>query len=180
MGIAERRAEQGNLERSDDDCSGPVGDYDDPTAVLSGEWGRNQHGKGRVYSKNPTEEYFQEVQIRLRHTMRPNYCSGYEIFFRCLKNDAAYAEIVRWNGPVGDFTSLQRHEGAAYGVEDGDLIEATIDGSAIKGLINGVEVISVTDDTFASGAPGIGFNFGVGDTAADHGFTRFEVDTYDD
>ena len=52
----------------------PVGDYDDPTAVLSGEWGRNQHGKGLVYSRNPTEKYFQEVQIRLRHTIRPNFC----------------------------------------------------------------------------------------------------------
>jgi hypothetical protein len=112
--------------------------------------------------------------------MRPNFCSGYEIFFRCLKNGAAYAEIVRWNGAVGDWTSLQRHTGAQYGVEDGDVIEATIDGDAIKGFINGVEVISVTDDTFDSGAPGIGFNFGVGDTAKDHGFTRFEVETYDD
>src|SRR5207248_8886389 len=104
MDVAERRAEQGNLDQSgdaDDEGSAPLGDYDDPTAVLSGEWGRNQHGKGRIYSKDPTEEYFQEVQIRLRHTIRPNWCAGYEIFFRCLKNDASYAEIVRWNGPGG-------------------------------------------------------------------------------
>jgi hypothetical protein len=179
MDNAERRAEQGNLAPSDDEAE-PVGDYDDPTAVLAGEWGRNQHGKGRVYSKNPTDDYFQEVQIRLRHTIRPNYCSGYEIFFRCLKTDEGYAEIVRWNGKVGDFTSLARHVGAQYGVEDGDLIEATIEGNLIKGFINGVEAISVTDDVLDSGAPGIGFNFGVGDTAADHGFTHFEVDTYDD
>jgi hypothetical protein len=178
MDVAERRAEQGNLASGQQVDA--VGDYDDPTAVLSGEWGRNQHGKGRVYSRDPTDAYFQEVQIRLRHTMRPNFCSGYEIFFRCLKTDGGYAEIVRWNGPVGDFTSLARHEGAHYGVEDGDLIEATIEGDVIKGFINGVEVISATDDTFDSGAPGIGFNFGVGDTAADHGFTHFEVDTYDD
>jgi hypothetical protein len=175
MDVAEQRAEQGNLE----DDGEVVGDYDDPTAVLAGEWGRNQHGKGRVYSKNPTEEYFQEVQIRLRHTMRPNWCSGYEIFFRCLKTETGYAEIVRWNGKVGDWTSLQRHQGAEFGVEDGDLIEATIEGNVIRGFINGVEVISVVDDAIESGAPGIGFNFGVGDTAADHGFTHFEVDTYE-
>lgn len=177
MDVAERRREQGNLDESDE---APLGDYDDPTAVLAGEWGSNQHGKGRVYSKNPTDHYFQEVQIRLRHTLRPNYCSGYEIFFRCLKTDAGYAEIVRWNGKVGDWTSLTRHVGPEYGVEDGDLIEATIEGNLIKGFINGVQVISVTDDAFDSGAPGIGFNFGMGDTAADHGFTHFEVDTYDD
>ena len=28
--------------------------------------------------------------------------------------------------------------------------------------------------------PGIGFNFGVGDTNVDHGFTYFEVDSYHD
>jgi hypothetical protein len=40
MQAAERRAEQGNLAEADD-AADPVGDYDDPTAVLSGEWGRN-------------------------------------------------------------------------------------------------------------------------------------------
>jgi hypothetical protein len=176
MSVAEQRAEQGNLAAGDE----VVGDYDDPTAVLSGEWGRNQHGKGRVYSKNPTDEWFQEVQIRLRHRMEPNWCSGYEIFFRCLKTEGGYAEIVRWNGKIGDWISLARHQGPEYGVEDGDLIEATIEGNVIKGFINGVEMISVVDDVWDSGAPGIGFNFGVGDTAADHGFTHFEVETYDD
>jgi hypothetical protein len=39
-------------------------------------------------------------------------------------------------------------------------------------------VISATDNAFGSGSPGIGFNFGVGNTNVDHGFTYFEVDTY--
>jgi hypothetical protein len=177
MGVPERRAEQGNLEVAE---AAPVGDYDDPTAVLTGEWGRNQHGKGRVFSRNPSDDYFQEVQIRLRHTMKPNSCTGYEVFFRCLKSEAGYAEIVRWDGAVGNWTSLQRRVGYEYGVEDGDLIEATIEGNVLKGFINGVEMISVVDDTYASGAPGIGFNFGVADTNVDHGFTSFEVDTYDE
>ena len=80
MGVPERRAEQGNLEESDD--AAPEGDYDDPTAVLTGEWGPDQHGKATVYSKNPTDEYFQEVQIRLRHDHDAGSCTGYEIFFR--------------------------------------------------------------------------------------------------
>ena len=50
----------------------------------------------------------------------------------------------------------------------------------IKGFINGEEKITVTDDTWKSGAPGVGFNFGVGDTYDDHGFSSFEVHTYDD
>ena len=45
-------------------------DYDDPTAVLGGKWGRNQHGRARVFSRNPTDEYWQEVEIRLRSVDR--------------------------------------------------------------------------------------------------------------
>ena len=40
------------------------GDYTDPTALLKGEWGKNQHGKGKVISRNQTEKYYQEVEIR--------------------------------------------------------------------------------------------------------------------
>lgn len=176
MDVGERRAEQGNLAADD---ATPIGDYDDPTAVLAGEWGPDQHAKGTVFSRDPTGEYFQEVQLRLRSTIEPHSCTGYEVFWRCLKTDEAYAEIVRWNGPVGDFTSLARKVGAAFGVAAGDVVEATIEGDTIKGIVNGEEVIAATDDTFASGAPGIGFNFGVGDTNTDHGFASFEVDTFD-
>jgi hypothetical protein len=75
---------------------------------------------------------------------------------------------------------LQRHVGAEFGVKDGDVVEATIVGNVIKGYINGVEVLSVIDDKFDTGSPGIGFNFGVGDTNVDHGFSSFEVETYND
>lgn len=180
MGVAERRVEQGNLEASDAEDAAPVGDYDDPTAVLSGAWGKDQHGKATVFSRNPTEEYFQEVEIRLRSTMTPHSCTGYEVFFRCLKTENGYAEIVRWNGGPGDFTSLNKLFGSRYGVKDGDVIEATVVGNVLKGFVNGVELISATDDVFDSGAPGIGFNFGVGDTNVDHGLSSFEVDTYDE
>lgn len=180
MNIAESRVEQGNLEVSASDGVIPKGDYDDPTAVLAGIWGKNQHGKAKVFSRNQTEKYFQEVEIRLRSTITPHRCTGYEVFWRCLKTENAYAEIVRWNGEIGDFTSLRRLTGSQYGVKDGDVVEATIFGNVLKGFINGVEVISATDDTFDTGSPGIGFNFGVGNTNVDHGFTFFEVNTYDD
>ena len=36
------------------------------------------------------------------------------------------------------------------------------------------------DSVFPTGNPGIGFNFGVGNTNVDHGFTSFEVDSYND
>jgi hypothetical protein len=179
MTVAERRAEQVHDEAGDDDA-GTAGDYDDPTAVLSGEWGRNQYGKATVFCRNPTNKYFQEVEIRLRSSITPHSCTGYEVFWRALKTDEGYAEIVRWNGAIGDFTSLARKVGTEFGVKDGDVVEASIEGDLIRGFINGVEVISATDDVFAEGAPGVGFNFFVSTTNVDHGFTSFEVDTYAD
>jgi hypothetical protein len=80
---------------------------------------------------------------------------------------------------VGDWTSLQRHQGPEFGVGHGDVIEASIEGNVITGFINGVEKITVTDDTWTEGAPGVGFNFGVGDTYDDHGLSSFRVETYD-
>ncbi len=45
------------------------GDYTDPTALLTGAWGKNQTVKAKVFSRNQTEKYYQEVEIRLRSTL---------------------------------------------------------------------------------------------------------------
>lgn len=180
MAVAERRAEQGNLTPETAEAMVPLGDYDDPTALLAGRWGRNQHAKATVYSRNQTEEYFQEVELRLRSAIAPHRCTGYEVFWRCLKTENAYAEIVRWNGKIGEFTSLARRQGPGFGVADGDVVEASIAGNVIRSYINGVEVLSAIDDAFEEGSPGIGFNFGCGETYVDHGFSEYQVDTFDD
>jgi hypothetical protein len=172
--ISERRAEQG------DDIEAPEGDYNDPTAILTGPWGRNQHARARVFSKNQTDKRYHEVELRLRSILAPHRIPGYEVFFRCLKAEGGYAEIVRWEGPLGGWKSLCRKDGPEFGVEDGDTIEATIIGNVIKGYINGLEVTSAIDDTYPIGNPGIGFNYGGEDTYLDHGFTYYEVDTWDD
>jgi hypothetical protein len=64
-------------------------------------------------------------------------------------------------------------------VKHGDIVEATIEGNVIRSFVNGVEVLSATDDAFPAGGPGDGFNFFVGNTNVGHGFSSFEVDTYD-
>jgi hypothetical protein len=156
------------------------GEYTDPTALLTGPWGKNQIVKAKVFSRNQTEKYYQEVEIRLRSTLTRQRCTGYEVFWRCLKTKNAYVEIVRWNGKVGDWTSLQKHSGAQYGVKDGDIVEATIVDDVIKGYLNGVEVITATDKTYNAGNPGMGFNYGVGDSNGDFGFSSYEVDSYND
>jgi hypothetical protein len=156
------------------------GEYTDPTALLKGVWGKNQHGKGKVFSRNQTDKYYQEVEIRLRSSLTRQNCTGYEVFWRCLKTPKAYVEIVRWQGKVRDWISLKKHSGAQFGVKDGDVVEATIVGNVIKGYLNGVEMITATDDTYKEGNPGIGFNYGVGESNGDFGFSYFEVETYDD
>lgn len=98
------------------------------------------------------------------------------MFGRCLKTPSAYVEIVWWNGKDGDWTSLSKLSGALYGVKGGDLVEATITGNLIKGFINGVEVLSVTVDTYTAGRLEMGFNYSVGDSNGDFGFRSYEVD----
>jgi hypothetical protein len=74
---------------------------------------------------------------------------------------------------VGDFTYLNAYNGAQYGVTDGDVIKASIIGDEIRVYINGLLVGSATDDTYTTGDPGIGFNYGCASTYQDFGFTRF-------
>jgi hypothetical protein len=178
MAVAEQRAEQGNLDPDAPADATPVGDYDDPTAVLAGAWGPDQFVRATVFSRNPTNQYFQEVEIRLRTTITPHSCTGYEVFWRCLQTDEAYAEIVRWDGAIGRWKSLTRKTGPEFGVKHGDIVEASIVGNEIRGYVNGVQVTSAVDETYAAGGPGIGFNFGVGTTNVDHGFSSWEVDTF--
>ena len=60
------------------------------------------------------------------------------------------------------------------------MVAATIVGNVIKGYVNGVEVISATDNTYHAGNPGMGFNFGVGESHVDFGFSEYAVDSYND
>jgi hypothetical protein len=155
--------------------NGSVGAYKDPTALLTGGWGQDQTVEATVRTVNQNSSIYEEVEFRLRSTISPNVNSGYEINFRCLKTSAAYTEIVRWNGPLGDFTYLHRNTGASCGVADGDVVKATIIGNVITVYINGVQVNQATDNTFTSGSPGIGFYLQGGDTGVynDYGFTSF-------
>jgi hypothetical protein len=148
--------------------------YDDAAALLSGNWGPNQTAQATVYSLNQNDSIYEEVELRLRSSLSPHIATGYEILFRCSKTKDAYAEIVRWNGPLGSFTYLDRHKGAQYGVATGDVVKATIVGNVITAYINGVQVAQATDSTYPTGHPGMGF-FLQGTTGVnrDYGFTSF-------
>ncbi len=151
--------------------------YTDGTALLTGAWGPTQAVEAVVHTVNPKESCYQEVEMRLRSSLTAHSCTGYEISFKATKSASAYLIIVRWNGPVGDFTYLKNSTGAQYGIAEGDTVKATIVGNVITAYLNGVVVGTATDSTYTTGNPGIGFNLETGDascvgTNGDYGFTR--------
>lgn len=151
-----------------------IGSYADPTAILAGSWGPDQMAQATVYSVNQTDSVFEEVELRLRSTISAHSNTGYEINFRCSKTNNAYSQIVRWNGPLGNFTYLWAQDGSQYGVKTGDVVKATIIGNVIKVYINGTQVATVTDNTFKTGNPGMGFYLTEGSgRSKDYGFTSF-------
>ena len=150
--------------------------YDDSTALLTGSWKPDQMAEGTVHTVDQNDKIHEEVELRLRSSLSAHRSTGYEINFRCSKTSDSYAEIVRWDGPVGKFTYLGRGRGAKYGVVDGDLVTATVVGRLITAYINGVQVLQTTDSTYATGSPGMGF-FLEGTTGVnrDYGFTSFRA-----
>ena len=140
------------------------GGFDDSTAELTGFWGPDQMAQATVYTLYPT--FVGEVELRLRTSISADSITGYEINF-----SSGYSQIVRWNGAFGDFTILASNTGVS--VTKGDIVEATIVGSTITEDINGVQVNQVTDSTFETGSPGIGFYNGGGGTDSEYGFTTY-------
>ncbi|MBZ5565951.1 MAG: hypothetical protein LAP13_26460 [Acidobacteriia bacterium] len=150
--------------------------YDDSTAILKGTWGPNQTVQATVVSANPTRDgkVWEEVELRLRSSISPHNCTGYEIMFRCSKIPKAYCNIARWEGPLGKFTYLKKMEGSKYGVKTGDVVKASMIGNVLTVYINGVQMIQVTDNNFTSGNPGIGFYLeGATGVMGDYGFSSF-------
>ena len=127
--------------------------YADSTALLTGSWGPTQTVQAVVYILAADSTTFEEVELRLRSSLSPHSCTGYEVNFSVKPNNP-YCQIVRWNGPLGDFTLLDARN---VGVVNGDVVQATIVGSTITCYINGAVIFGVTDSTYSSGNPGMGF-----------------------
>lgn len=150
--------------------------YDDSTALLKGSWGPNQTVEAKVRSVNPNQDgkVWEEVELRLRSSLSPRNCTGYEVMFRCSKISRAYCNIARWEGPLGKFTMLKQTEGSRYGVQDGDVVKASMMGTVLTVYINGVEIVRISDDKYRSGNPGIGFYLAeASGVIGDFGFSSF-------
>jgi hypothetical protein len=153
--------------------------YADPTAVLAGTWDSDQQAEGTVAVRRAFSDCCHEVELRLRTTIRPHAITGYEILCSVVIGNP-YLEIVRWNGPLNDFTYLGR---AKLNCGDGDVLKAIADGNRITVYRNGDKVLESEDDHFSGGSPGIGFydttrriwaKLGLG-TWQDFGFVKFSA-----
>jgi hypothetical protein len=156
------------------------GRYDDPTAILDGSWNPNQKVTAKVFCSNGVIDHinYPEVEVRLRFSVGPDVAKGYEIMWRCSNPDAAslgssYMAVAAWLGGSGQFTGLDVRLPdstttglvSGGGVQDGDTVAAAIYGSTIYIYRNGQLQGTVSDTRYASGNPGIGFNY----VAADNG-----------
>jgi hypothetical protein len=149
-------------------------DYADSVALLAGEWPSDQRvevvvRKGAVFR-------YPEVSMRLRSSLAKHNCTGYEISYSLKDGDAAYLIIVRWNGPLADFTYLLNVRGKPYAVNTGDVVMATVAGNEIKTYKNGLLMGAAKDGTYTRGNPGFGFNEG---SNGDYGISRFSATATD-
>ena len=151
--------------------SGPEG-YNDSYAYLAG-FPADQRASAELAMGTIDTSCTHEVEILLRWFDSEHVARGYECN---LAFDGSYAQIVRWNGPVGDYTYLG--EGSVPGgVRAGDVISASVVGSRITLSVNGTVRATADDSTYADGNPGIGFwrgSSGCGNFA-DFGFVSFEA-----
>ncbi len=119
-----------------------------------------------------------EVEIHLRWADSASSARGYECN---LAYNGGYAEVVRWNGPLGDYTYVSpQGSGGPGAVHDGDVFEAQIVGTTITTWLNGhqlqhVDVASIGGTVWTDGNPGMGFWRGAGASATpgDYGFSSY-------
>ncbi len=130
--------------------------FADSVALLTGDWAPNQSVE-EVVDKRKVKLY-PEVSIRLRSSLGPHKCDGYEVSYSLRDEQTAYLIIVRWNGALADFTFLVNTQGKQYAVKTGDVVKATIVGNEIRTYKNGVLMGTAKDNTYTTGNPGFGFN----------------------
>jgi len=149
--------------------SGPT-QYNDSYAYLLG-FPANQQASALVHLGSIDGSCTHEVEILLRWADSAHNARGYECN---VAFDGSYAQIVRWNGAVGDYTYLNSGS-VPGGIHENDNVSASIIGDQIKLSVNGTVRASAQDRSFADGNPGIGFwrgSSGCG-TIGDYGFTHF-------
>jgi len=151
--------------------------YDDSLAHLSTSYrtfNANQYAEAVVYRANGYNGPNHEIELLLRFAITSGNARGYEVLWSSLGNIA----IVRWNGALGNYTALYDPGAGSVPVPaDGDVLRAQIVGNSISVYRNSSLVVSgITDNTWATGQPGIGFWPVDGSNPDNLGWTSFTAD----
>jgi hypothetical protein len=134
--------------------------YNDDIAILVSSYATNQYARSVIYKESgyaPASSH--EVELLLRFGISANDAHGYEVLWGI----SGYVAVVRWNGPVGNYTPIyDPGPGSAPVPSDGDIFLATISGDIITAYVNGSQVASanitsVGGTVYSSGYPGMGF-----------------------
>lgn len=156
------------------------GAYTDSYAHLSG-FPPNQMATATIHlNAGLSPGGTREVEIHMRWADSASSARGYECN---LAYNGAYAEVVRWNGPLGSYTYVSAQgSGGPGAVHDGDVFKAQIVGNVITTWLNGrqlqhVDVSSIGGTLWTDGDPGMGFWRGAGASATpgDYGFSSFSA-----
>lgn len=100
--------------------------YDDSVCLFPGVWGDDLTMTGTIYrGPNATAATSQEVEFLMCGCAGPNWWSMYELMVS-VHGSSLYSDIVRWNGPTGQFDPLQHVTNpTAPIIGDGDIFKAT-------------------------------------------------------
>ena len=154
------------------------GGYDDSYAYLTG-FGPDQTAQATLWIDPAIGGDYREVELLLRWADSPTSVRGYECN---LSWNGSYAQIVRWNGPYGDFTYVTNQTRFNPGIMppmNGDIFKASISGSTIHVYLNKNDgkgdqlIVSGRDRTFANGDPGMGFFIQGSVDPAQFGFSSY-------
>ena len=105
--------------------------YGDPTASLTGTWGTNQTLTATVKINSQPGVCCHELELRPLTTISSNSIRGYEINCSVVTGNT-YIQLVRWNGPNGNFTYIDQLDPGTPCV-NGDVLIATtvVSGSTV-------------------------------------------------
>jgi len=144
--------------------------YGDPSAVLTGTWQQNETATGVIKIVTTPQNCCHEVELRLRMTISPDSITGYEMLCPVWQGAGYGIQIVRWNGPNGQFVYL--FGGPTHQCVNGDVLMFTATGTnpvTLSAYLNGVLIGTGLDHgtesggsggpagPWTSGNPGIGF-----------------------
>lgn len=158
--------------------SGDPSRYNDSIGRLTTTFDADQYAEGVVYRETgyaPPGGH--EVELLLRFSITPHDAHGYEVLWGA----TGYLAVVRWNGPLADYTPLYDPGLPGIGpAAPGDLLRAEIRGTTIDVAKNGVSVASVDltaqgGAVWTDGQPGIGFWPVDGATIDAFGWSRFRA-----